>query len=120
MKESKNLRGAGPVPLVVRSRRFPGNSQLDRMVERRLGSTTKRFGDRIRGIVVYLDDVNGTRGGVDKACRVELALKKGDTIHAHGLGPTPEAAVAAAAPRAHALLVRSLGRSRARRTRTKY
>jgi hypothetical protein len=66
---------------------------------------------------VCLDDINGTRGGIDKVCRVEVALKHGDTIHASGLGPTLEAAIAAAAPRARARLGRGLARRRSRLTR---
>ena len=117
MNENQSLSTAGGVPLTVRSRRFRGDSEFSRAVARRLESTTGRFGERIRSIVVCLDDLNGARGGIDKVCRVEMSLAKGDKIHVRGLGPTPEAAVAAAAPRARQMLVRKLGRSRSRRAK---
>lgn len=111
----RSLRPVDAIPLTVRSRRFPGSEELNRLVTRHLGSTTNRFGERIRSIVVCLDDVNGSRGGVDKSCRVELSMADGDTIHVRGLGATLEAAIAAAAPRTRSVLVRKIGRSRTRR-----
>lgn len=113
----QGLQTANGIPLIVRSRRFPGDSELNQLVARHLEGTTNRFGERIRGIVVCLDDINGSRGGVDKLCRVEMSADKGDTIHVRGLGATYEAAVAAAAPRARAVLLRKLTRSRTRRVK---
>lgn len=39
-------------------------------IDRRLGFALGRFGDRVGRVAVYLVDLNGPRGGVDKQCRV--------------------------------------------------
>ena len=45
-------------------------TDLPRYIERKLRRSLDRCGDRITKVVVFLRDVNGPRGGVDKACRV--------------------------------------------------
>jgi putative sigma-54 modulation protein len=45
-------------------------ADLPRYIERKLKRSLDRLGDRITKVVVFLRDVNGPRGGVDKACRV--------------------------------------------------
>ena len=39
-------------------------------------SAVDRFQDRIRGINVFIEDVNGPRGGIDKQCRCVLRVNK--------------------------------------------
>lgn len=39
-------------------------------IERRLRFALSRFGSRIQKVVVFLQDSNGPRGGIDKICRV--------------------------------------------------
>ena len=43
-------------------------------IERRLLFALGRFGDRIRRVMVRLEDMNGPRGGLDKRCHVEVRM----------------------------------------------
>ncbi len=43
-------------------------------IERRLDFALGRFGDQVRRVSIYLADVNGPRGGVDKLCRIAAEL----------------------------------------------
>jgi hypothetical protein len=58
----------------IRSR----NERMDRsrraQVERRLLYSLGRFGDRVRRVLVRLEDLNGPRGGLDKRCHIEARL----------------------------------------------
>lgn len=50
---------------------------LRQRVERRLGFALGRFGNRVGRVAVHLSDVNGTRGGVDKQCRIVAQVPGG-------------------------------------------
>jgi putative sigma-54 modulation protein len=43
---------------------------LPEHIERRLRFALARFGERIQKTVVFLQDDNGPRGGIDKVCRI--------------------------------------------------
>lgn len=47
---------------------------LQSYVERRLHFSLGRFGGRVGRVTVRISDVNGLRGGVDKACYVSAEL----------------------------------------------
>jgi putative sigma-54 modulation protein len=51
-------------------------ADLPRHIERRLRFALVRFSPRVERIVVFLQDRNGPKGGVDKVCRI-LAKVKG-------------------------------------------
>ena len=46
-----------------------GAPTLRDQIERRLGFALGRFGDRISHVRLFLEDLNGPRGGVDLECR---------------------------------------------------
>jgi len=43
---------------------------LPQHIERRLLFALSRFSGRIQKVLVFLEDTNGPRGGVDKVCRI--------------------------------------------------
>ena len=43
-------------------------------IERRLRFALTRFGDRIGRVVVFLSDLNGPKGGIDKSVRILIRL----------------------------------------------
>lgn len=45
-----------------------------------LRDALQRFGRRLRQVNLYLEDVNGPRGGIDKQCRCVLHLNRGAPI----------------------------------------
>lgn len=44
-------------------------------IERRLRFALARFGERVERVVVFLTDLNGPKGGVDKACRILVKVR---------------------------------------------
>lgn len=51
-------------------------SDLPDHIERRLRFALARFSDRVERVVVFLKDLNGPEGGIDKVCRI-LAKVRG-------------------------------------------
>lgn len=49
-------------------------------VDRRLQFALSRFGSRIARATVALEDINGPRGGIDKACRIVVRLRSGGDV----------------------------------------
>ncbi|MBZ5553487.1 MAG: ribosome-associated translation inhibitor RaiA [Acidobacteriia bacterium] len=47
---------------------------LKSYIDRRLHFSLSRFGDRVGLITVRVSDLNGPRGGIDKACRISAEL----------------------------------------------
>lgn len=48
---------------------------LREYVEYRLAFALSPFQDRIRGVVVVLSDINGSKGGIDKRCLLKVRLR---------------------------------------------
>jgi len=48
---------------------------VTQLAQRRFEFTLRRFGHRVRSLVVRVTDVNGPRGGIDKRCRVTVQLQ---------------------------------------------
>src|SRR3982751_2969006 len=86
-------------------------------IERRLRFALGRFAARIRRLTVRLTDVNGPRGGLDKRCRIAVALVPRGTVTVEGAGDDPFALVAGAAKRAGRAVRRELERRRDRNHR---
>lgn len=59
----------------VRARSFGLTDGLREHVKHRLQFTLTRFQERVERICVYLSDINGPRGGVDKECHLEVHLR---------------------------------------------
>ena len=69
---------------------------------------------RIHRLTVRLTDVNGPRGGLDKRCRIAVALVPRGVVMVEGSGDDPFALVAGAAERAGRAVRRELERRRGR------
>jgi hypothetical protein len=82
-------------------------------VDRRLHFALARFGARIARVTVFLDDVNGPRGGVDKVCRIVVRLRSGADV----VATVEDVDWVAAVDRATTRIGHSVGREVAR-TRT--
>ncbi|MFT3917213.1 MAG: HPF/RaiA family ribosome-associated protein [Anaeromyxobacteraceae bacterium] len=65
----------------VRAMGMPVTEGMRAHVERRLAFALDRFGNRVARVTVRVADVNGPRGGPDKACRVNAALRTGHRVH---------------------------------------
>ena len=81
-------------------------------IERRLRFALGRFAERIDRLSVRLSDVNGPRGGIDKRCRIAVALVPRGVVMVEGSGDDPFALVTEAAKRAGRAVRRALERRR--------
>lgn len=50
---------------------FTLTDAIDSYLRRKLDGVDRRFGDRVTRVEVYLKDINGPKGGVDKSCVME-------------------------------------------------
>jgi ribosome-associated translation inhibitor RaiA len=85
---------------------------LKRTIERRMAFALGRFGARVSAVTVWLSDVNGPRGGVDKACQVQVALAGGPPVRVEDRDADLYAAIARAADRVGRAVARDLARRR--------
>lgn len=53
---------------------------LAQRVEERVNAALSQVAERVTHVAVRLDDVNGSRGGVDKRCRVVVTLGQNRTV----------------------------------------
>lgn len=86
-----------------------------RTIERILGTTLGRFSHRMHSIDVWLEDVNGPRGGVDIRCRLDVQMRSGGKSTVSALAIDEYAATAKAAVRAREFVDRRVKKARGRR-----
>lgn len=58
--------------LEIRTRRVRLDEELRNLIATRVETALDRFAGRIQRVRFQVDDVNGPKGGVDKACRIEV------------------------------------------------
>ncbi|QGQ22164.1 HPF/RaiA family ribosome-associated protein [Gimesia benthica] len=86
------------------------NFRLKQLCKRRLEYALSRFQNRIRSIDLYVSDLNGPRGGIDKACRVRIVHEKGSVI-VNQKSEDLAVCISRVAEKAARAVSRSLGRS---------
>lgn len=64
----------------IRARSIDWTGELQEKVERRISFAVDRYKTQVRQISVYLADVNGPRGGVDKICQITASLDRGTPV----------------------------------------
>lgn len=94
---------------------IPAN--LSRYIERKLCRSLERFTHRITKVVVFLRDVNGPRGGVDKACRVLVKARGCSAAVAWVVDPNWYAAIDRATARVGVIVSREVEKRRERQRR---
>jgi hypothetical protein len=95
--------------------RHPEGARLRELAERRLRFAIRRLIWLVPRAKVYLSDVNGPRGGVDKRCQVELKTHSIGTVVITALARDWRSALETALARAARALVRTMRRVRDRR-----
>lgn len=98
--------------LLVRFRHIDPTPLLEAMVPRRIRFALDRLGHAIREVHVTLADVNGPKGGLDKACRVRVVGDRMGAIVVDARATEVEAALDEAATRAGRTAARALHRRR--------
>ena len=95
-----------------------GRTLRDQITEQ-VETAFRRLSKRIRAITVYLTDINGPRGGVDKECQIAVQLHRGGTVRVGQTDADLIAAVNVATDRVSHAVMRKLERRRNRTGRTK-
>jgi putative sigma-54 modulation protein len=85
-------------------------------IERRLRFALARFGSRVERVIVFLQDRNGPRGGIDKVCRILAKVQGCGAIMATVVDSDWTAAVDRATTRIGYTVSRQVGRLRDRQT----
>ncbi|HVA01883.1 MAG TPA: HPF/RaiA family ribosome-associated protein [Terriglobia bacterium] len=88
---------------------------LRRYAERRFHFALRRFSHRVRRLRIYVADVNGPRGGVDKQCRVLLEVAPSGSLMLEETDVRLHEAMDRAAGRLRRCVRRELKRQQARR-----
>ncbi len=83
--------------------------------ERCLGFALRRFGNRIDRVTVWLVDMNGPRGGIDKCCRIDVRLRPTGSAFAAEASSDAYTAVGRAAGRIGRAVARRVTREQGRR-----
>lgn len=97
--------------LQVRVHDLQVSADLREVAERRLRFALDRFSRRIRSVTTKLADLNGPRGGVDKACRIVVELIPSGRIFIEDQDTDLITAVSRAAERAGHAISRRLCRA---------
>lgn len=105
--------------LEIRRRGVEVTEDLRTHLEERLSLALGHFDSHVEVVRVYLRDVNGPRGGLDKQCRIVVALNRRGRVVVTGMDTDIAAAVNSAATRAGVAVKRHVKRGRARRRPTR-
>jgi ribosomal subunit interface protein len=96
----------------IRSRGMTITDGLRSHVERRASFALDRFAERVMSVTVRFEDTNGPRGGLDKLCRVEVALRGAAAVRASDRHSDLYVAIDGALHRAARAVSRTLHRER--------
>ena len=83
-------------------------------IERRIHFALKRLAQHIRKVRVQMRDLNGPRGGVDKSCRLTIALASGPPLVIEDRASNTHAAIDCVADKAATSIVRRVERKHGR------
>ena len=106
-----------PMEFVVRGERRDIADALREYAQRRLSFAVRRFGHRVRHLMVRLVDENGPRRGVDSRCSITADLVNGSQLFVESTTAWPFAAITLAAGRLSEALRRDGDRHLPRRRR---
>jgi len=103
--------------LDIRGENVRLGTQLREHVERRLGFALGRFADQVDDVSVRLADLNGDRGGLDKACRITVQLHPRGMVQTEEIDQIFEGAVNRGCERVARAVGRALERRREKKGR---
>lgn len=85
---------------------------LRRYTEQRIRTALGWAGQHLRTLAVFLADINGPRGGIDKRCRVQVQLTAGRSVIIEDIEADLYTAIDRAADRADRAVLRQVERKR--------
>jgi putative sigma-54 modulation protein len=96
----------------IRNQNHPVDETTATHVQRRMEFALEQFNSWITHVQVHLEDVNGTRRGIDKQCRILVNIKGGKTIKVEDIDTEMVSAVNRAADRVGQAVSREVDRRR--------
>lgn len=96
----------------IRGQQVAIHPTLRDRIEEIVRNALARFVSRIRRISVSFWDINGPRGGVDKRCRIDVAMTNGQLLSVEDYDVELVPAAGKAVARMRRTIVRSLQRMR--------
>ena len=70
----------------ILAKKLPLSDDMKDRIERRVYFALGRFSDRIKSVDLTLGDENGTRGGIDKRCRILVRSRGAKDVIIEGRG----------------------------------
>lgn len=98
--------------LELRARHLPADPRLHELCDRHLLYALGRFEDQVRRVQLWMEDVNGPRGGRDLRCCLRVCLRRGGALTVESVDARPEVAVGEVFDRARSALLRTIQRQR--------
>jgi hypothetical protein len=112
MATDRLLSGTDGLPYSLQARGLRLTNTHRREVGRILTSALGRFDHRVRTVRVWLEDVNGPRGGVDNRCRIDIEFRPRGVTSVSASASGELAATAKAATRAREMVDRRIKKLR--------
>jgi ribosomal subunit interface protein len=101
--------------LEIRARHVEITDTIRAYAERRLSFALDRFAERITTARLTVDDVNSSRGGIDKHCLLAVSLMHSSPMTLESRASTVEGAIDRISSKLGRLVGRHVGRDRRRR-----
>ncbi len=98
--------------LTIQASGFSLTEALRSHTEQRVATALGWARQHMRQLVVYLSDINGPRGGIDKRCRIQVQLGTGREVIIEDTEADLYLAIKRATERAERAIVRQLQRNR--------
>ena len=99
-------------PVEIRSPDFEITDAIRQYAMDHLASKLAKHGHRIQTVIVRFGDVNGSKGGADKLCRVEVLIPRQEPLVIEEVTTDLRAAIDLAADRVEKVVQRDLERMR--------
>ena len=116
VKRRRGRSAAALVPAYVRSVERALDAEGRAYVRRKLGMKLGKFAQAIERVSVRVEDVNGPRGGVDKACRIKVVMSGLPSVVVEEHDASLQAAIDRALSRSERAVRRSVQRRRTKGT----
>lgn len=71
--------------ILIRSKGFPMTEAIDNYVRSRVNFILSRFGNVVKKVEAFVSDINGPKGGIDKACLVKIKTDQRSELIIKGL-----------------------------------
>lgn len=100
------------MPFEIRGHQVAIHPTLRDQIEEVVRNALARFVSRTRKVTINFSDINGPRGGVDKRCRIDVAMTNGQLLSVEDYDVELVPAAGKAVARMRRTIVRAIQRMR--------